>query len=73
MSDQLLVVLPVLIPMTAALVGMAAWNRVRVQRWATLLAGVLLLAAAVELLRRGGARAPPREVSTRAPAPAGPS
>lgn len=59
MSDQLLVVLPVLIPMTAALVGMAAWNRVGVQRWTAVAASVLLLAAAVELLRRAATGEPP--------------
>ena len=52
MSSTLLVALPVLIPVIGSLVGLAAWGRVRVQRAANLIASALLLAAAVELLRR---------------------
>ena len=52
LNPELLVTLPVLIPVLGSLVGLAAWNHVRVQRAANLIASGLLLLAAGELLRR---------------------
>ncbi|BAM02817.1 proton-conducting transporter transmembrane domain-containing protein [Phycisphaera mikurensis] len=52
MSPELLVTLPVLLPVLGSLVGLAAWRHVRVQRAANVVASVLLLLAAAELLRR---------------------
>ena len=52
MSPELLVTLPVLLPVLGSLVGLAAWRNVRVQRCANVVASGLLLLAAVELLRR---------------------
>lgn len=52
MSSDLLVTLPVVIPILGALAGLMAWRSVRVQRWASIIASTLLLASAVELLRQ---------------------
>ena len=52
MSPELLVTLPVLLPVLGSLIGLAAWKHVRVQRAANVVASALLLVAAVELLRR---------------------
>lgn len=51
-SPELLVTLPVLLPVLGSLVGLAAWRNVRVQRATNVVASFLLLLAAVELLRR---------------------
>lgn len=52
LNPELLVTLPVLLPVLGSLVGLAAWRHVRVQRAANVIASGLLLLAAVELLRR---------------------